>query len=614
MTSTSAFGARARPPRPVLLALVYGTFLVIVGVTATMQAVLVGTHFSAAALSTIVETDGGVVRAFADEHLRPGDFGAALLAPAREAELRAALTAFAGPRAIVRVEVRRPDATVLVSDAQVAGQPAPENEDVSRALDEGQASASFLDRGRPAGTTGGALPEPQLLREAYPLVADGRVLGVVALWRDAAPILARLEAVRTDILVVTCSAGLVAAAALYLVFRAAQARISRQTAALMEASRRDPLTGTLNHGSLVEVLAGAIERRRGTPDPAIAIALVDIDNFRALNDTHGHGAGDEALLVLVDRLRASLGPDALLGRYGPDELLVAQEGVPVGVLAEALGVLRTELAGVGLEVPDGDPLPLTVSAALCSFPEHGDSVTELLAIAAITLQEAKASGGDAVRRPSRESEPGVTRTFDVFQGLILAVDTKDRYTKRHSEDVARYALFIARRSGVPAGDLEAIRVAGLLHDVGKIGIPDHVLRKPGKLTDEEYGVVKQHVALGDMIVRDLPDIETVRAGIRHHHERVDGRGYLHGLAGDDIPLVARILAVADAFSAMTTSRPYRKALDVGEALRRLEDAAGTQLEERLVVTFVNGLETDADAPMPGDDGGRLLWLPSRRVA
>jgi diguanylate cyclase (GGDEF)-like protein len=614
MTSTSGFGARARPPRPVLLALVYGTFLVIVGVTATMQAVLVGTHFSTSALSTIVETDGGVVRAFADEHLRPSDLSADTLPADRESELQAALAAFSGPRGIVRAEVRTPDGRVLVSDAPVAGQPAPSNDDVARALAEGQATASFVDRGQPDAATGGPLPEPQTLREAFPLVADGRVLGVVTLWRDAGPILARLDAVRTDILLVTCSAALVAAAVLFLVFRAAQARITRQTAALMDAARRDPLTGTLNHGSLVEALAAAVERRRGAADPSIAVALVDIDNFRALNDTHGHGVGDRALLVLVERLQAALGPDALLGRYGPDELLVAQEGVPVGVLAEALGALRTSLAEVGIEVADGDPLPLTVSAALCAYPEHGDSVTELLATAAVTLQEAKASGGDATRRPSRDTEPAIARTFDVFQGLILAVDTKDRYTKRHSEDVARYALFIARRTGVAPGELEAIRVAGLLHDVGKIGIPDHVLRKPGKLTDEEYEVVKQHVALGDMIVRDLPDIDLVRAGIRHHHERVDGRGYLHALAGDDIPLVGRILAVADAFSAMTTSRPYRKALDVAEALRRLEDAAGTQLDERLVRAFVSGLESEADAPMPGDDAGRLLWLPARRVA
>ena len=155
----------------------------------------------------------------------------------------------------------------------------------------------------------------------------------------------------------------------------------------------------------------------------------------------------------------------------------------------------------------------------------------------------------------------------------------------------------------------------MLHDVGKIGIPDAILHKPGRLTAGEYDIVKQHVALGDMIVRDLPDIDLVRAGIRHHHERWDGDGYLTGLAGEEIPLIARILAVGDAFSAMTTTRPYRKALDVGEALKRLGDAAGTQLEERLVKTFIDGLESDADAPMPSHTAGAAgLWTPRADVA
>ena len=225
------------------------------------------------------------------------------------------------------------------------------------------------------------------------------------------------------------------------------------------------------------------------------------------------------------------------------------------------------------------------------------------------------SGGDAIRMTGLELEPeAVSHTFDVFQGLILAVDAKDRYTKRHSEDVARYALFIGGRIGLGPDELATLRLAGLLHDVGKIGIPDHILRKPGKLTDQEYDVVKQHVALGDSILRDLPDLEAIRAGVRHHHERWDGRGYLHALAGEDIPLLARILSVADTFSAMTTSRPYRKALDLREARMRLEDTAGSQLDERLVASLLEGLETDADAPLPGDDVPPRLWLPDARVA
>ena len=123
------------------------------------------------------------------------------------------------------------------------------------------------------------------------------------------------------------------------------------------------------------------------------------------------------------------------------------------------------------------------------------------------------------------------------------MDTKDRYTKRHSEDVARYAVFLARQDGLDEATIGAVRLAGLLHDIGKIGMPDHLLRKPGALTDDEYEIVKQHVVLGDLIVRDLPDTDLIRAGIRHHHERWDGTGYVDGLAGEDIPLIARIVAV-----------------------------------------------------------------------
>jgi putative nucleotidyltransferase with HDIG domain len=212
------------------------------------------------------------------------------------------------------------------------------------------------------------------------------------------------------------------------------------------------------------------------------------------------------------------------------------------------------------------------------------------------------------------AEAAVITSFDVFQGLVIAIDGKDRYTKRHSEDVARYGVFLARELGLDASFHATVRTAGLLHDIGKIGIPDAVLRKPGHLTSEEYEIVKQHVALGDSIVRNVDDIEHVRAGIRHHHERWDGRGYLHALRGEDIPLIARILAVGDAFSAMTTTRPYRKALSVEEALRRLGDAAGTQLDERLVAAFIRGIETAADAPLPGQPSTSPLWVPRTEVA
>ena len=268
---------------------------------------------------------------------------------------------------------------------------------------------------------------------------------------------------------------------------------------------------------------------------------------------------------------------------------------------------------MSLQYGDSEPLPLTVSAGLCAFPRDADSVTGLLSIAALTLGEAKSGGGDAVRvAEAAGATPDFTKSFDILQGLVIAIDTKDRYTKRHSEDVARYADFLADRLGLGSELRQAIHVAGLLHDVGKIGIPDQILRKPAKLTAAEMDVVQQHVALGHMIVSDLPQLELVKAGIRFHHERWDGRGYLDRLEGEQIPLIARLLAVADAFSAMTTTRPYRKGALGRRGLIRLEDSVGTQLDEELVRAFVLGIRTADDPPLPGMDIWRArIWTPDR---
>jgi diguanylate cyclase (GGDEF)-like protein len=346
-------------------------------------------------------------------------------------------------------------------------------------------------------------------------------------------------------------------------------------------------------------LADCVEAARASGG-SVAAALLDVDGFRLLNDTHGHAAGDQALRTLVELVQAVAPPSIMLGRYGPDEILLIAPDSGTRELEALVGDVRAALAERSLTFVHTERMPLTISAGVAAHPAHGASVTVLLATLARALELAKAGGGDGLRLAGSEADAnvGLSASFDVLQGLVFAVDTKDRYTKRHSEDVAGYAVFLARQLGLDAPSLDTIHTAGLLHDVGKIGIPDAVLRKPGRLSPEEFEVMKQHVALGDLVVRDLPDLDDVRAAIRHHHEQWDGRGYLDGLAAEDIPLIARILAVGDAFSAMTTTRPYRKALDVKEALRRLEGAAGTQLEARLVAAFIHGIETAPDAPLP----------------
>jgi diguanylate cyclase (GGDEF)-like protein len=608
------FGSPPSARRPLLLILVFGAFLAIIGITATGQAALVSLHVSTGTLNTVVASDSAAVRAVLNDSLQLRDLEPGGATAATQARIGADLRSMTDGGGILRVELRRLDGTIVAaSDATLAGLVIPPGAEALAAA-AGQPSIGIVPEAAAAAAPG-AFQSDTLLREFLPISAGGDVRGVIGIWRDAVPLLARLDAVRRDVVTVTLSAALIAALLLLLIFRGTQARLSRQAAELVEATGLDPVTGLLNHGALVGHLAEELERARATDAP-IGVLLVDLDNFRLLNDTHGHLAGDTALLAVAAELRRRLPPEAVVGRYGPDEFLAIAPASAVVALEPAIDALRAGLADLSLQFESTERLPVTVSAGLCTYPEDGASVTVLLAGAARVLEEAKASGGDAVRVAGRsEADPAPAHSgFDVLHGLVLAIDTKDRYTKRHSEDVARYGAYLARRVGLDDELVDTVHLAGLLHDVGKIGIPDPILRKPGKLTAEEYEIVKQHVALGDSIVRDVPGIELVRAGIRHHHERWDGDGYLHRLAGEEIPLIARILAVGDAFSAMTTTRPYRKALGVREALDRLEDASGTQLDERLVLEFVAAIESDADAPLPGATGsGRSLWHP-RRVA
>ncbi len=617
------FGSQTRPPRPVLLILVYGAFLAIVGVTASAQSVLVGTHFSTATLTDLVNSDAATVRAFVNAYVSPAvlsvDGGSSI---AELDRIEAQLATLPREREIIRVELRRIDGLIVgASRPGLRDVAVPVTGEFARAV-AGTPTAA-IGPATDSGAGPGSLGSPTTLREFLPLSVDGEVRGVIGIWRDGVPIVERLDAMRRDIIIVTLTAALVAAALLFAILRSTQARLSRQAVALLDSTRRDPLTGLLNHGALVDLLAVAMERARSQGRP-LGIALLDVDNFRLLNDNHGHAAGDEALLAVGALLEGLAGPEPEsdlapgldLGRYGPDEFLLIAEPSVVADLEPVVDRLRTALVDSSLRFAETERLPITVSVGIAIYPDHAESVTGLLAVAVGALEEAKASGGDAVRLAGAADDGAAAgTTFDVLQGLVIAVDTKDRYTKRHSEDVARYGTFLGRRVGLAADEIRTLGVAGLLHDVGKIGIPDHILRKPGSLTDAEYDVVKQHVALGNLLVRDLPDLDAVRAGIRFHHERWDGKGYLERLEGDAIPLIARILAVADAFSAMTTTRPYRKALSVEEALKRLADAAGTQLEERLVLAFIDGIQHDPAPPLPGEaPGPDALWLPGRRIA
>jgi diguanylate cyclase (GGDEF)-like protein len=595
------------------MALVFGVVLVLVGVTASALVAVASENVADATLRGVVKRDASLVELLVNGSLRADDLVAGGASAGRVEELTGLLAALSDRDAIVRIEIRDLDGRVLLSDdPALIGQEAAATP-ASRAAAAGRPRADLVEADLPLDSAGALSNPAGTVQEYLPILdAEGDPLAVVALWRNAADLMASLDDTRRDVMLVTLAAAAILAGLLFLVFRAAQARLTRQHRQLMDATKRDALTGMLNHGAIVGLLAEEIESaRRGTR--RIGVALVDVDGFRLFNDTHGHGAADQVLLRVAG-LVAGEKNGGHVARYGPDEFLIVRPDDDADGVVAAVERIRTALADESVRFGDSEELPISVSTGVAVYPEHAASVTDLLSAAAVALAEAKGSGGDSVRVATvGEEERVVAGSFDVLQGLVIAVDTKDRYTKRHSEDVARYAVFLAQRLGLDEETQHTLQLAGLLHDIGKIGIPDVVLRKPSKLTDDEFTMFKQHVALGDAIVRDVPNVELVRAGIRHHHERWDGEGYLDGLEGETIPLIGRVLAVADAFSAMTTTRPYRKALPLTEALKRLGDAAGTQLQEELVTAFIQGIETAADAPLPGEEPTQL-WKPELWVA
>jgi diguanylate cyclase (GGDEF)-like protein/putative nucleotidyltransferase with HDIG domain len=602
----------ARVPRPILLLLVYGALVFIVAAAAIAQVALVSAHVTASTLNAVVASDSGTIATFMNTYVAPTDLDPRTLAAARRTEIETRLGILAQRSGFLRIEIRSMTGQVLMSDRpEIDGAVGPASDSFAAAT-SGRTYAALSEQPGQVEAAGLPLTASAVMQEYLPLMSGDHATAVIGVWRDAATILDQLAAARRDVLFATLSAAFIAAAVLYLVFRSAQSRLSMQARSLVEATRRDPVTAMMNHGAMVEVLTDAVEaaRRSGSE---LAIAHVDIDNFRLLNDNHGHSAADRALLEVGAILREETRPDLAVGRFGPDEFMIV---APTQAdLDPVVAGLRTALAERSLQFESTERLPITVSVGLAAYPAHADSVTALLSTAAVALGRAKASGGDGVRGPEVASAMDAqVRTFNVLQGLVVAIDAKDRYTKRHSEEVAQYATFLADQLGLDGELRSALWTAGLLHDVGKIGLPDALLRKPGPLSDEEYEIVKQHVALGDSIVRTLPNAELAQSGVRHHHERWDGKGYLDRLSGEEIPLIARILAVGDAFSAMTTTRPYRKALTITEALRRLGDCAGEALDERLVKVFIAGIETADQPPLPGARvPAGTVWLPMSAI-
>ena len=364
---------------------------------------------------------------------------------------------------------------------------------------------------------------------------------------------------------------------------------------LARAMRTDPDTGMLNRTGLRESLDAEIDRARRSKRP-LAVVIVRIDGHRPLSA----GAGERnAVVELVARsvLRVKRGMDHA-ARLGEREVaLLAPECEP----NEAFLVAERIRAAASREL-EGLPASITVSLGVACYPEHGATAESVLHAASQGVAAAQQLGRDRTVIYSSEIASLVlaaeTRSHEDRGSNLAAVlaltevlDIRDAGTATHSQTVGRYSQTIARELGLSDELVERVRLAGILHDVGKIAVPDGVLNKPGPLDDDEFAQMKKHPEVGALIV-DGADLKDVASWVIAHHERPDGRGYPHGLAGDEIPLEARILAVADAYEAMTVDRVYRRALPVEQAREELRRCAGSQFDPRVVEVFLAALERD----------------------
>ncbi|HEV7459930.1 MAG TPA: diguanylate cyclase [Solirubrobacteraceae bacterium] len=347
----------------------------------------------------------------------------------------------------------------------------------------------------------------------------------------------------------------------------------RQRCELSRVSRADPLTKCLNRRGLRERADAELAHslRHGMP---FSVLVLDLDNFKQVNDTRGHSTGDAVLCRVVESLGQVVRPSDAVGRLGGDEFAV--------LLPETGETAASAIAERITEALDGDA-PCSIGVAC--FPLDGNDLDALLREADTRLYASRNRRGG---RPVAHGE-----RLSWATAMAEAVDMRMDTSHEHSRAVASYAVTIAAEMGWDPERQGLLRLAGMLHDVGKVAVPDEILRKPGSLTDEEYAEVKHHPVIGADLVARVEGLDTIAPWIRHSHEHFDGTGYPSGLSGEDIPLAARILLVADAFDAMISDRPYRESLSHEEALRELEHNAGGQFDPRCVELLVDHVRAGA---------------------
>jgi diguanylate cyclase (GGDEF)-like protein len=358
-----------------------------------------------------------------------------------------------------------------------------------------------------------------------------------------------------------------------------------------QRARIDELTGLFNRRHFDESVKQEIDRHARYRS-MMSLILMDLDFFKAYNDTQGHTAGDRALELVGRLISRTLRNTDLAFRYGGDEFAII---LPQSATNDALLVAERVRGRIASEMTIRD-IKISASLGMASWPNDGVTPDELVNAADKALYYAKEMGGNRTSvaskmMPSLAQNEAASPTTDrevlsTIHALAATIEARDPYIYGHSRKVSRYAVALAEAAGLPSEKVTIINTAAMLHDIGKIGVPDEVLNKTEKLDNESWKLIQAHPALSTTIVGHVASLVASLPAILHHHERWDGLGYPDGLKGDDIPVEARVLAIADAFDAMTSNRPYRSKLSYKKVLQELKQCSGSQFDPGLIETFL----------------------------